>query len=52
MWQLAGTLNRPDSVTPEFHMFIEEQLSWTKLDDGLPRNSTFAPTRSGKEEDE
>jgi hypothetical protein len=52
MWPLAGTLDRPDSVTPEFHMFIEEQLSWVKLDDGLPCHSTFSPKRSGKEENE
>jgi len=52
MWPLAGTLDRPEFVIPEFHMFIEEQLSWVKLDDGLPCHSTFAPTRSGKEEDD
>jgi hypothetical protein len=51
MWPLAGTLDRPESVTPEFHVFTKKQISWAKLNDGLPRHSTFAPTRKGKEGD-
>ena len=52
MWQLAGTLDNPESVTPESHMFTKDQLSWAKFDDGLPCHSTFAPMRKGKEADE
>lgn len=52
MWPYVGTLDDPESVTPEFHLFTKEQLSWVKLDDGLPCHSTFAPTRKGKEGDE
>jgi len=52
IWPYVGTLDHPESVTPEFHLFTNEQLSWVKLDDGLPRHSTFAPTRKGKHGDE
>ena len=52
MWPFIGTLDDPESVTPEFHIFTKEQLSWVKLDDGLPCHLTFAPTRKGKQGDE
>ena len=42
MWPLAGTLDHPESVAPEYHMFTKDQISWVKLDDGLPRYTTFA----------
>lgn len=51
MWLLAGTLDHPESVTPESHMFTNEQIVWVKLDDGLPRHSKFAPTRKRVEGD-
>ena len=49
LWPLIGTLDHPESVLPEFHMFTEEQIPWLKLDDGLPRHSKFPPSRKGKE---
>lgn len=44
MWFSVGTLDRPESVTPEFHIFTEEQIPWVKLDDGLPCHAKFPPT--------
>jgi len=52
VWLFVGTLDSPELVTPEFHMFTEEQIPWVKLDDGLPCYAKFAPTRRGKEGDE
>ena len=52
MWLLVGTLDHPESVTPELHIFTQEQLSWAKLDNGLPCHPTFAPTSKRKEGDE
>ena len=49
LWPLIGTLDHPELVFPEFHMFTEEQIPWLKLDDGLPRHSKFPPSRKGKE---
>ena len=49
LWPLVGTLDHPESVAPESHMFTKDQIPWIKLDDGLPRYSTFASTRKGKE---
>ena len=47
----VGTLDEPEAVTPEFHIFTSEQLSWVKLDDGLPRHAASAPVRLGQERD-
>ena len=52
LWPFIGTLDNPELVIPEFHMFTEEQIPWLKLDDGLPRHSKFPPTRKGKEQAE
>jgi len=52
MWPFIGTLDDPESVTPEFHLYTKEQLSWIKLDDDLPRHPAGAPTRIGKDGDE
>ena len=49
MWPFIGTLDDPESVTPEFHLYTKEQLSWVKLNDGLPRHLAGAPTRIGKD---
>ncbi len=49
LWPYIGTLDDPASVTPEFHMFTEEQIPWVKLADELPCHPRFPPTRKGKE---
>lgn len=43
IWALAGTLDCPDSVAPEFHMFTKGMVPWANLDDGLPHYPTFPP---------
>ena len=35
----AATLEEPDSVSPEFHVFWRERLSWTVCDDELPKHA-------------
>ena len=47
VWPFIGTLDHPESVTPEFHMFTEEQIPWVSLDDGLPCHLRFPPQRKG-----
>ncbi len=49
LWPFIGTLDHPEAITPEFHMFTEEQIPWLKVDDGLPRHSKFPPERKGKD---
>lgn len=48
-WPFIGTLDHPESVTPEFHIFVEEQIPWLHINDGLPRYSKFPPTRRGEQ---
>lgn len=43
MWLLVGTLDYPESVAPDNHVFTKDQISWVKLDDGLPRHARFPP---------
>ena len=38
---LAPTLDNPEIVTPASHVFVDDQLPWVKLDDGLPRKNQF-----------
>ena len=33
------TFDEPESVQPEGHVYTAEQLSWLKLEDGLPRHA-------------
>jgi hypothetical protein len=46
-WPFIGTLDHPESVTPELHIFVEEQIPWLRINDGLPRYSKFPPARRG-----
>ena len=39
----AGSLDNPESVTPDFHIMTESQIPWLKLNDGLPAHHRFAP---------
>lgn len=34
----AATLENPDDVSPQFHVYWAEKLPWVALDDGLPRH--------------
>lgn len=35
----VGSLDRPEAVTPEHHHWGDEEVSWLRLDDGLPRRA-------------
>lgn len=35
----VGSLDRPESVTPSVHHWGDEEVSWLRLDDGLPRHA-------------
>jgi hypothetical protein len=39
----AGTLDNPERIKPEVHMFAEHEHAWAKIDDGLPRQEGFLP---------
>jgi hypothetical protein len=39
----VGSMDHPESVTPEFHIMTEKQIPWLKIDDGLPRHRRFSP---------
>jgi hypothetical protein len=43
----AATLDRPDAVTPGFHIFCADALRWALPDDGLPRYAQFRPETRG-----
>src|SRR5262249_22785753 len=38
---LAATLNDPGLAIPTAHVYVEHQLPWVKLADGLPRRERF-----------
>jgi len=48
---MAGSLDDPDSITPEMHCFTDHQNSWLKLTDGLARHGRF-PAEWGDRESE
>jgi hypothetical protein len=37
----AGTLDRPDQVTPDVHIFTRSKLPWLELPQGVPSFQTF-----------
>ncbi len=39
----VGSLDDPEAVPPQDHTFVDNQLSWVKLDDGLPRHAQARP---------
>jgi hypothetical protein len=43
----AATLDRPELVTPGFHIFCTDAIGWAPLDDGLPRHAQFRPETRG-----
>ena len=42
-----GSMDQPDSVTPEFHYWYSEHLAWAEFADGLPRHAGFPPMGDG-----
>jgi len=34
----SGTLDDPEMVKPEFHIYTNNAVSWLKIEDGLPRH--------------
>lgn len=38
---LAPTLDDPAIATPTAHVYVEHQIPWVKLDDGLPTHEQF-----------
>ncbi len=38
---LAPTLDDPGIAAPDAHVYVEHQLPWIKLGDGLPRHEQF-----------
>lgn len=44
-----ATLDEPDEVKPEFHIFLDSRVAWFNPDDGLPRHAKFRPETRGLE---
>lgn len=43
------TLDEPEAVAPEFHIFWDSRVAWFNPDDGLPRHAKFRPETRGLE---
>ena len=43
-----GSLDRPQDVRPDDHVWTEEQVPWLRLDDGLPRFPRLSPAADSK----
>jgi len=39
----AGTLDRPETLKPVCHTWVEDQLPWVHTSDGLPRHQKMMP---------
>ena len=39
----AGTLDDPNAILPQEHIFTDHKCAWLHLDDGLPRHRRFPP---------
>lgn len=37
----AGTLDDPNSICPEEHIFVDQRCSWLRMNDGLPSHGRF-----------
>lgn len=44
-----ATLDDPDSVQPEFHIFFSSKVAWFDTADDLPRHEQFRPNTRGLE---
>lgn len=40
---MSGSLDDPDSISPESHCFTEHQNAWLSLSDGLPTHQRYPP---------
>ena len=38
---MAGTLDAPESLAPERHVFVRERMPWLAIGDDLPRHDTL-----------
>ena len=43
----VGTLDNPDAVNPDFHLYAAEAPRWAALEDGLPRYEALRPHTRG-----
>ena len=41
--RVIGTLDDPEAIKPEAHMYAEHEHAWANVDDGLPRQEGFFP---------
>ena len=46
----AGSLDDPDAVTPEFHVYVDEAPRWASIEDGLPQFAALRPFTRGLKE--
>ena len=37
VWVTVGSLDRPESMSPERHLFEADRIPWVHMEDGLPR---------------
>ena len=37
LWITVGSLDHPESMTPERHIFVADSVPWVHMEDGLPR---------------
>lgn len=42
-----ATLDRPEAVPPQFHIFYASRIAWAASGDGLPRHPTVRPRNGG-----
>jgi hypothetical protein len=45
----CASLDDPEAVTPEFHIFVDQKIGWVKLADGLPTYEGFGVDARGLE---
>lgn len=38
-----GSMDQPDSITPQFHYWYSKHLAWAEFADTLPRHAEFPP---------
>ena len=44
----VGTLDTPDAVIPEDHVWGDRMVSWLRMDDGLPRHGKRRDSRTDR----
>ena len=43
----VATLDKPESISPGFHIFYEERVPWFETTDDLPKHAQFRPDTRG-----